>query len=127
MIAQFAGLLMVASAPSASHDLGFMTAQTLADRCNSNAPADISYCYAFVTGVHDTMRAYEVWLNLKEFCAPADVMQADLRRIFLTYLSAYPELKTGQAASTVVVSFKTTFPCLVTPPLPSEEPKASKE
>lgn len=114
MIAGVLGLVLQAASPTATHDLGFLTAQALADRCESNDPADISYCYAFVTGVHDAMRAYEVWLNLKEFCPYTDLMQGDLRRILLGYLTAYPEMASGQAASTVVVALKAAFPCSVT-------------
>lgn len=125
MIAQVLGLLMQTSVPSASYDPGFLRAETLEDRCKSNTPANISYCYAFINGVHDTMRAYEVWLNLKESCPPPGLMQADFRRIFLSYLAAYPDMKKGQAASSVVVAFKTAFPCLVAPPPLSREPPTS--
>jgi hypothetical protein len=123
MFTQVLGLLLQASVPSASHDLGFLTAEALADRCKANSPADTSYCYAFITGVHDTMRAYEVWLNLQEFCPPPGLLQGDLRRTVLAYLTAYPGMGKGQAASTVVVALKTAFPC---PAAPSPPPPGSQ-
>ncbi len=124
MIAQITGLLMQASVSTTPQDIGFLTAKELADRCNATSPADVSYCYAFITGIHDTMRAYEVWLNLKEFCPTAELVQGDLRRIVLAYLTVYPNMGKGQAASTVVVALKTAFPCPVVSSPQPEEPQA---
>ena len=96
-------------------NIGFFTAQALADKCRDSSPAGISYCYAYITAVHDTMKAYEVWLNQREFCMAGDHAQGDLRRAFLTYLGAYPENGTGQAASVVAVSLRQTYVCPVEP------------
>ncbi len=91
-------------------EIGYFTAGNLADRC---ASADgISYCFAYIAAVHDTMRAYEVWLDQKEFCPPATLAQGDLRRSFQTYMSAYPGNRSGQAASVIVVALKQTYPCV---------------
>ncbi len=124
VIAALLGLLMQTPAVPAPRDFGFLTADALAERCNSDFPGDVAYCFAYVAGVHDTIRAYEVWLSLKEFCPPPELMQADFRRIFLTYLKAHPNLGKGQAASTVVVALKTAFPCPIEPPAPPEEAQA---
>jgi hypothetical protein len=91
--------------------IGYLTAAELAARCNDNSAAATSYCFAFITGVHDTAQAYEQWLNQREFCAPKGVVQADLRRAFLAYLTAYPQYKEGEAASVVIVALKETYPC----------------
>jgi Rap1a immunity proteins len=96
-------------------EIGYLTAGTLAERCQDSAPANINYCFAYIASVHDTMRAYEIWLEQREFCIPEKNAQGDLRRAFLTYLSAYPQNSNGQAASVVVVALKQTYPCIDAP------------
>ncbi len=91
--------------------VGYLNAGDLAARCQDSSPAATSYCFAFITGVHDTAQAYELWLNQREFCPPAGTAQADLRRAFLTYMTAYPQNRGGEAASVVVVALKETYPC----------------
>lgn len=98
--------------------IGYVTAGTLAERCKSSVPADINACYAFIAAVHDTMRAYEIWLQQREFCPPATVTQGELRQAFLTSVSAYGERRSGLAASVVVVAIKEQFPC----PTPDVKP-----
>jgi hypothetical protein len=119
MNGMIAAFLLQATAASSPSNLGFLSAQALADRCNTASAADISYCYAFITGIHDTMRAYEAWLNLKEFCPSVGITQGELRRAVLGYLSAYPENSQGQAASLVVVALKTSYPCITVTPAPT--------
>lgn len=91
--------------------IGYLTAGELADRCSDSAPSSTTYCFAFITGVHDTAQAYEKWLDQREFCPAKGVAQADLRRAFLTYLVAYPQNRGGEAASVVIVALKETYPC----------------
>ena len=113
-------LLLVASAQVApTPSSGLFSAGKLKDRCDSNGAADISYCFAYVAGVYDTVRAYEAWLNLREFCAPAGLAQGDLRRAFVDYLNDNPGFRAGEAASVVVVAFKKRFACPTSKP-PSE-------
>lgn len=110
------------SAPLAS---GLFSAGQLRQRCLSNVPADASYCFAYIAGVHDSVRAYEAWLNLQEFCAPRRVPQGDLRRAFIDYVGAHPEDAVGEAASVVVVSLKVRYPCTVKSagaPAPARKP-----
>lgn len=99
----------VPEAPGQS--IGYLTGTELAARCKESSTAGISYCYAFITGVNDTMQAYERWLSQKEFCPPPKVPQGELRQNFLAYLNAYPGNGQGQAASVVVVALKTSYPC----------------
>jgi hypothetical protein len=91
--------------------VGYLTANDLALRCADPSPTATTYCFAFVTGVHDAAQAYELWLNQREFCTPRGTAQADLRRAFLTYLAAYPANRSGEAASVVIVALKETYPC----------------
>lgn len=99
--------LQTAPAPAG----GLFSADQLRKRCISNVPADASYCFAYIAGVHDTVRAYEAWLNLREFCAPRRVAQGDLRRAFMDHVAARPADLPGEAASVVVVALKARFPC----------------
>lgn len=99
-------------APEApGQSIGYLTGTELAARCKESSTAGISYCYAFISGVNDTMQAYERWLSQKEFCPPPKVAQGELRQNFLAYLNAYPANGQGQAASVVVVALKTSYPC----------------
>jgi len=89
--------------------------------------ADASYCFAYITGVHDTVRAYEAWLNQREFCVPRHVPQGDLRQAFIDYLRDKPSDLSGEAASVVVVALKIRYACgsgaRGTPPAPSRSGK----
>lgn len=90
---------------------GLFSAGQLRQRCLSNVPADASYCFAYITGVHDTVRAYEAWLNQREFCVPRHVPQGDLRQAFIDYLRDKPSDAYGEAASVVVVALKIRYAC----------------
>ncbi len=105
-----------ASAPQAPASAGpiaggLFSAGQLRQRCLSNVPADASYCFAYITGVHDTVRAYEAWLNQREFCVPRHVPQGDLRQAFIDYLRDKPSDASGEAASVVVVALKIRYAC----------------
>jgi len=102
----------IASTPAASAtDIGYLTAQQLSTKCRSNASAEISYCFAYIAAVTDAARAYEIWLNAREFCLPAGIAQSEVRSAFMTYVSAYPSDASGQAASVVINALKQTYPC----------------
>lgn len=90
---------------------GFMTAGTLADRCTEPSAYSTSYCFAYLAGIHDSMRAYEVWLGQSEFCAPSQVAQKDLRDVFVAFVTANPRYRTAQGASVAVVALKEAYPC----------------
>lgn len=103
-----------APAPSAAgtvSDIGYMTADQLSRRCSQSDPSGSSYCFAYIAAVTDTARAYEIWLSAREFCLPKGISQAEIRRAFMTYVSAYPAQSSGQAASVVVNALKQTYPC----------------
>lgn len=92
-------------------EIGYITAGQLGQRCSKNDIAATSYCFAYIAAVTDSARAYEIWLHAREFCLPARVAQSEVRRAFMTYLSAYPANAQGQAASVVINALKTTYPC----------------
>lgn len=100
--------LASASRPS---DIGYFTATQLSTRCSQTDPASSSYCFAYIAAVTDTARAYEIWLNAREFCLPTNISQSETRRAFLTYIGAYPSDSSGQAASVIVNALKKTYPC----------------
>lgn len=108
------------SAGTESQSLGYLTAAQLARRCKDSAPGSITYCFAYVTGVHDTIRAYGIWLGQREFCPPEKTSQSELRQTFLAYLTAYPSNESGQAASVVSLALRETYPCLDAPARPPE-------
>ncbi len=117
-----------ASSPLAG---GLFSAGQLRQRCLSNVAADASYCFAYITGVHDTVRAYEAWLNLREFCVPRHVPQGDLRRAFMDYVGNNAGDLGGEAASVVVVALKVRYACTTdkpaTTPLGTPKTQASKD
>ncbi len=106
-----------ATPPSAGRSLapatGLFSAGQLKDKCEAMGVADASYCFAYVVGVHDATRAYENWLNLREFCTPPGIVQGELRRAFVDYLAANPGYRSGEAASVVIVALKHRYPCVV--------------
>lgn len=106
--------------------IGFISASSLAERCESNSPGLVSYCFAYITGVHDTVRAYETWLRVREFCPPFTSAQGDLRRAFLSYLKAHPDAGAGEAASVIVLAFKDQFSCDVKVEPEAPKPEALK-
>jgi hypothetical protein len=108
--------------PSERPAIGFISAGSLRDRCQASSPGLVSYCFAYITGVHDSVRAYETWLKFREFCPPFDSSQGDLRRAFLSYLADNPRAASGEAASVVVLAFKDRFSCSD----PTQEPVAAK-
>lgn len=92
---------------------GLFSAGQLRQKCESMGVAEASYCFAYVVGVHDATRAYENWLNLREFCTPPGIVQGELRRAFVDYLAANPGYRSGEAASVVIVALKHRYPCVV--------------
>jgi hypothetical protein len=96
--------------------MGLFSAGRLREKCQSTVASDASYCFAYIVGVHDATRAYENWLNLREFCTPAGIVQGELRRAFMDYLADNPGYASGEAASVVIVSLKKRYPCTVERP-----------
>lgn len=111
MLAPLTLLLSAAVSNGAPQAAGLFSAAQLQERCESSTPADASYCYAYIAGVHDTIRAYESWLEVREFCLPRDLVQNDLRHAFMDYISDHPGFRAGAAASVVTVALKTRYPC----------------
>lgn len=99
--------------PPTSSDLsfGYMTGAKLAEQCAAPSGFAMSYCFAYLAGVRDTTRAYEVWLGQSEFCAPATVTQVELRDVFNAFLAANPDYRSGQGASVTMAAFKAAYPC----------------
>lgn len=101
-----------ASAATASDlSFGYMTGAKLAEQCAAPSGFAMTYCFAYLAGVRDTTRAYEVWLGQPEFCAPATVTQIELRDVFNAFLAANPEYRSGQGASVSLAAFKAAYPC----------------
>ena len=90
---------------------GFVTAAQLVERCNGQSSYALSYCYAYLAGVHDTLRAYEIWLARPEFCPPASATLEDTRRLLIAFLGTHPEYRDGQGASVSAVALKEGYPC----------------
>ncbi len=104
-------LLLAAAASQPTGAIGYLNAGQLMDRCHSTAAPTLSYCFAYITGVHDTVKAYEAWLNIQEYCVAPGTPQGDLRRAFLDYLERHPGYRSGEAASVVIVALKEKYGC----------------
>lgn len=104
-------LLWLAAASQPTSAIGYLNADELMTRCESNSAPILSYCFAFIAGVNDTAKAYEAWLNMQEYCLPIATPQGDLRRVFVEYLKANPGNRSGEAASVVIVALKERYPC----------------
>lgn len=90
---------------------GFLTAGEMADKCSANSAFSTSFCFAYLAGIHDSMRAYEVWLTQHEFCAPPQVSLEDLRNAFVGFVAANPSFRSAQSASVAVTALKKAYPC----------------
>ena len=102
------------TAPTAREErtpFGYLSAGGLADKCSDHSAFSISYCYAYLAGIHDAMRAYEVWLGQSEFCPPAQVAQNDLRDVYVAFIRSNPKYSTAQSASVAVVALKDAYSC----------------
>jgi hypothetical protein len=99
-------------AAAARPSIGFLSAAALRERCEATSAGLVSYCFAYITGVHDTVQAYETWLRMREFCAPSSSSQGEMRWAFLGYLKEHPESESGEAASVVVLALKNRFSCI---------------
>jgi hypothetical protein len=75
----------------------------------------IDGCFAFVSAVSDTSRAYQQWMNFREYCLPAGVMRGDLRDATLRYLDLHPREGDALAASVVILALKDRYPCAADP------------
>jgi hypothetical protein len=116
-ISIIAAALLAGEVPRLPTRIGYASAGELSDRCAEASPAGATYCFTYIAAVYDTVRAYEQWLHLREFCLPYNVPQSDLRRTFVEYLAVHQSERTGQAASVVVAALKQRYPCDV-PPTP---------
>ena len=88
----------------------FRTGNELLTLCTGGT-ATIGYCFGFVMGVLDTIRAYETWNKWREVCAPAGTTQGEYRNAVVTYLRDNPNDLDSQAASLVVLALRKRFPC----------------
>lgn len=106
-------------------DIGYLDGQELVARCSRSDPSSVSYCFAYLAAVTDSARAYEIWLGSREFCLPAGLAQSEIRRAFLSYVSAYPAQTGGQAASVIINALKQTYPCYdqASKPAPRSSPQ----
>ncbi len=114
-----ATLIFASALATSAQGSGLFNAAALEQKCQSTVAADASYCFAYVVGVHDATRSYEAWLNLREFCTPPGIVQADLRRAFVEYMAENPGYRSGEAASVVIVALKKRYPCATRKPSPS--------
>lgn len=114
----------VPSQPAASQaqvgqEIGYYLAQELEARCRTGTTADPATCFAYVAAVYDTVRSYQIWLGMREFCVPADTPQSELRRAFLDHLQQNPDDREAQAASVIVMALRQRYPCPAEAPAPA--------
>lgn len=108
---------------SSSGRVGYMTGAELAAKCKDQSLDSVAQCFAYLAAVHDTVRAYETWLRIREFCMPAKIAQSDLRKTLVAYVESAPDAADGQAASVAIRAMKQQFPCpdaVLTPPVPGQ-------
>lgn len=104
-------LLLALAASQPTGAIGYLNAGELLERCTATSAPDLSYCFAYVTGVHDSVKAYEAWLAMQEYCLPLATPQGDLRRAFIEYMAGHPGDRAGEAASVVIVALKARYGC----------------
>ena len=118
-----------APAQSAYRDtsLGFSHGSDVINRCTEASAESGSFCFAYIAAVYDSVRAYETWLNFREFCIPAGTPQSELRDTVVAHIQANPNDRLGQGASVVIRALKEHYPCAApTTPLPAPLPSPAK-
>jgi hypothetical protein len=103
-------LALLASTPGAA---GFSSANEVLKACNSELSQEVIRCREYITGVVDTVRAYEAWTGGSEFCAPANLRVPQIRNAFVDFVRSRPDMERGQAASVLVLALRQRFPCPV--------------
>ena len=99
--------------------MNFTHGSDIIARCTSDTPQDGSFCFGFVAAVYESVRAYETWLNIREFCVPAGVTLSDMRDAVVARIRKNPNDRLGQGASVVILALKEKWPCAAaatTPP-----------
>lgn len=100
-----------ALAPADPEVSGFQSAGALLEKCASSSAHGQDYCYAYLAAVSDSIRAYQIWLNLRDVCIPADITQGELKDTYRDFLVKNPSRVTDQAASIIVTALQAHFPC----------------
>lgn len=113
MIALLSLLLAAQAAPG-----GYFTAGQLKAQCEK--AQNVGDCFAFIAGTVDASRAYQQWMNFREFCTPDGITRGELRDVAMRYLDLHPRQGDAQAASIVILALKDRYPCpaagIPTPP-----------
>jgi hypothetical protein len=89
----------------------FQTGTALMEKCTGPSVHGLEYCFAYIAAVADTVRAYQVWLDLADVCLPAKLSQRQMSDIVVSYLAANPAQGKQQAASVVVLALAAKYPC----------------
>ena len=80
-------------------------------RCTGSSPQEGAFCFGMITGVFESVRAYETWLNIRELCVPASATLTDMRDVVVARIRAHPDDRLGQGASVIVLALKEKWPC----------------
>jgi hypothetical protein len=121
--------LLAANQNYSDTSLGVVRGAEVINRCTEKSAESGSFCFAYIGGVFDSVRAYETWLNIKEFCIPAGTPQSELRDVVVAHIEKNPNDRLGQGASVVIRALKQRYPCatptIAPAPMPAETPTLS--
>jgi len=81
------------------------------DRQGISEPVRISYCFAFLRGVHQALWRLSESLEDFRVCVPDQLTAPQLREIFQPYLDDNPEMGQASPADLVMLSLLNAFPC----------------
>jgi hypothetical protein len=104
--------------PYADTSLGIAHGSDVINRCTEKSPESGTFCFAYIAAVYDSVRAYETWLNMKEFCLPPQTPQSELRDAVVQHIERNPNDRLGQGASVVIRALKERYPCPAAPTRP---------
>lgn len=129
MLAAFLLPFLAANQTYSDTSLGVVRGAEVIKRCTESSTESASFCFAYIAGVFDSVRAYETWLNIREFCIPAGTPQAELRDAVVAHIEKNPNDRLGQGASVVISALKQRYPCAaptITPaPMPLDAAPAT--
>lgn len=101
----------IAAAPPRAATGAFQTGNALMEKCTGPSVHGLEYCFAYIAAVADTVRAYQVWLDLADVCLPPKLSQRQMSDIVVNYLADKPGQGKQQAASVVVLALAAKYPC----------------
>jgi hypothetical protein len=95
----------------ANYDISASKLRSFCGNTTSDALSMTMYCTGYVTAVAQMARSLERQSEDTDVCLPADVPQADLVHVVVSYLTAHKHMSDEPANLLVISAFANAYPC----------------